>query len=71
MTPTTDHDQTPRMQMYLAPLVSLVGLILYLLAGSTPTPQVPPKVSIIGLIMFAAGLLATLLRLDASSFKLH
>jgi hypothetical protein len=59
------------MQMYLAPLVSLVGLILYLLASSPEKPSVPPKLSTIGLIMFAAGLLATLLRMDASSFKLH
>jgi len=59
------------MQVYLAPLVALVGLILYLLAGSGTPPSVPPKLSTIGLIMFAAGLLAALLRLDASSFKLH
>jgi hypothetical protein len=60
------------MQVYLAPLVSLVGLILYLLASSGgEKPSVPPKLATIGLIMFAAGLLAALLRLDASSFRLH
>ena len=59
------------MQMYLAPLVALIGLIIYLAAGSGTPPRVPAKLSTVGIVMFAAGLLATLMRLDASSFKLH
>jgi hypothetical protein len=60
------------MQTYLAPLIALIGLLLYAFVGSgTPPNTLSPKLSIIGLIMFAAGLLATLLTLTASSFRLH
>lgn len=59
------------MQVYLAPLVSLVGLLLYLYAGSGSPPNPNPKLGRIGEIMFFCGLLATLLRLDANSFRLH
>jgi len=59
------------MHVYLAPLVALIGLLLYLLAGSGDKPTVPPKLGRIGEIMFFCGLLATLLRMDASSFRMH
>lgn len=59
------------MHVYLAPLVALVGLFIYLVAGSGTPPRVPAKLSTVGIVMLAAGLLATLLRLDASSFRLH
>ncbi len=52
------------MQVYLAPLVALVGALLYGYAKNG-------KVSQLGLVAFLCGLLATLMRLDASSFKLH
>jgi len=64
------------MQTYLAPLIALIGLILYLAANSPPpnqagAPLLGPKASRIGEIMFFCGLLATLMRLDGSAFRLH
>lgn len=58
---------------YLAPFVALIGLFLYFLAGagSPEKPVLSPKLGTIGLIMFAAGLLATLLKMGASAFGLR
>ena len=58
------HDKISTMVTYLAPLVALVGALLYGFAGN-------PKAQQLGLIAFLCGLLATLLKLDASSFRLH
>ena len=63
--------QLATMQTYLAPLVALVGLIFYLYAGSGAPPNQSPKLGRIGEIMLFCGLLATLLRMDANSFRLH
>ena len=52
------------MVTYLAPLVALVGALLYGFAAN-------PKAQQLGLVAFLCGLLATLLKLDASSFRLH
>lgn len=41
------------MQIFLAPLVTLIGLVMYVLAGN-------PKLAEIGRILFAFGLLVTL-----------
>ena len=55
------------MHDYLLPLLALFGLVLYLWAPA----KLGPKAATAGLVTFAAALLATLLRLDAASFRLH
>jgi len=52
------------MQIYLSPLVGLVGLLLWFFAGH-------PKVSEAGKIVFFCGLLATLMQFAGKSFGVH
>jgi hypothetical protein len=62
--PTKPSPTLLPMALYLAPLVALVGALLYGYAKNG-------KVSQLGLVAFLCGLLATLMRMDASSFRLH
>ena len=52
-------------QAYLCVFVCLVGLLLYFLAGETK-----PKVTEVGRLMFACGLLVTLLQFMTHVIKL-
>jgi Na+/phosphate symporter len=52
------------MQIYLSPLVCLVGLVLFFLSER-------PKVLEAGKIMFFCGLLASLLQFAGKSFGIH
>jgi hypothetical protein len=52
------------MQIYLAPLVCLAGLVIYLLVDK-------PKPSQLGFAMFCCGLLASLLQFAGKSFGIH
>lgn len=52
------------MTIYLAPLVALIGVLMYGLAGN-------PKLTRIGEIMFFAGLLVTLFTMSSGSFHLR
>jgi hypothetical protein len=56
---------------HLSLLVALVGLFLYLAANRGEKPTLGPKAGRVGEIMLFCGLLATLMRMDASSFRLH
>lgn len=55
------------MIIYLAPLVALIGLLMY---GYASSPNGNPKLARIGEIMFACGLLVTLFTMSAGNFKI-
>ena len=52
------------MQIYLSPLVCLVGLIVYMLVDK-------PKVSQLAFAMFCCGLLTSLMQFAGKSFGIH
>lgn len=52
------------MQIYLSPMVCLVGLLVYIFVDK-------PKASQVGFAMFCCGLLAALFQFAGKSFGIH